>query len=50
MNFVCNIMGLFSVNDLGGSMTGDGQSSKAADKVVDEIRSKGGIACANYGQ
>ena len=36
------------VNDLGGSHTGDGSSSNAADKVVAEIKSKGGIAVANY--
>lgn len=29
------------VNDLGGSRSGEGQSSKAADEVVSEIRSKG---------
>lgn len=29
------------VNDLGGSTTGEGNSSRAADVVVDEIRSKG---------
>lgn len=28
--------------------TGDGKSSAAADKVVDEIKSKGGVAVANY--
>jgi NAD(P)-dependent dehydrogenase (short-subunit alcohol dehydrogenase family) len=36
------------VNDLGTSHTGQGNSSKAADKVVDEIKAKGGIAVANY--
>jgi NAD(P)-dependent dehydrogenase (short-subunit alcohol dehydrogenase family)/acyl dehydratase/putative sterol carrier protein len=37
------------VNDLGGSMTGEGAgSSRAADKVVEEIRSAGGQAVANY--
>src|SRR5579864_1765786 len=36
------------VNDLGGSHTGGGQSSTAADKVVDEIRAAGGDAVANY--
>eukprot|EP01132_Coremiostelium_polycephalum_P006684 gene6684-8269_t len=36
------------VNDLGGSSTGVGASSKAADKVVDEIKAKGGVAVANY--
>lgn len=29
------------VNDLGGSPSGEGQSSRAADVVVEEIRSKG---------
>lgn len=29
-------------------MTGGGGSSKAADKVVEEIKSNGGIAVANY--
>lgn len=38
------------VNDLGGSTKGDGKSSAAADKVVEEIRSKGGKAVANYGE
>src|ERR1043165_228572 len=36
------------VNDLGGSFTGDGKSSSAADKVVAEIKEKGGEAAANY--
>ncbi|PGH15044.1 peroxisomal hydratase-dehydrogenase-epimerase [Polytolypa hystricis UAMH7299] len=36
------------VNDLGGSHTGQGASSKAADVVVDEIRKAGGKAVANY--
>src|SRR5699024_11336714 len=36
------------VNDLGGSATGDGKSSSAADKVVEEIRALGGEAVANY--
>lgn len=36
------------VNDLGGSGKGDGQSHSAADGVVQEIRSKGGKAVANY--
>jgi 3-hydroxyacyl-CoA dehydrogenase/3a,7a,12a-trihydroxy-5b-cholest-24-enoyl-CoA hydratase len=36
------------VNDLGGGFTGDGKSSSAADKVVDEIKAAGGTAVANY--
>ncbi|CRG91247.1 hypothetical protein PISL3812_08295 [Talaromyces islandicus] len=36
------------VNDLGGSHKGEGQSSKAADVVVEEIRKAGGKAVANY--
>src|SRR5690242_12267824 len=36
------------VNDLGGSFTGDGKSSSAADKVVEEIKAAGGEAVANY--
>lgn len=36
------------VNDLGGSHNGQGSSNSAADKVVDEIKAKGGIAVANY--
>jgi 3-hydroxyacyl-CoA dehydrogenase/3a,7a,12a-trihydroxy-5b-cholest-24-enoyl-CoA hydratase len=36
------------VNDLGGSFTGEGKSSSAADKVVDEIKAAGGHAIANY--
>ncbi|KAK0511284.1 hypothetical protein JMJ35_005857 [Cladonia borealis] len=36
------------VNDLGGSFKGEGNSSKAADVVVDEIRATGGKAVANY--
>ncbi|WP_434417737.1 SDR family NAD(P)-dependent oxidoreductase [Nannocystis pusilla] len=36
------------VNDLGGSTRGDGSSSAAADKVVEEIRAAGGEAVANY--
>lgn len=35
------------VNDLGGSVTGEGASQNAAEKVVDEIRSLGGDAIAN---
>ncbi|HYI03035.1 SDR family NAD(P)-dependent oxidoreductase [Hyalangium sp.] len=36
------------VNDLGGSATGGGKSSEAADKVVAEIKAAGGEAAANY--
>jgi NAD(P)-dependent dehydrogenase (short-subunit alcohol dehydrogenase family) len=36
------------VNDLGGSATGVGSSSRAADNVVNEIKAKGGVAVANY--
>jgi len=36
------------VNDLGSSMGGEGSSSSAADAVVEEIRSAGGEAMANY--
>lgn len=36
------------VNDLGGSFTGEGASSRAADAVVAEIREAGGEARANY--
>ncbi|KAI5708943.1 hypothetical protein M8J76_006749 [Diaphorina citri] len=36
------------VNDLGGQRDGDGKSSKAADTVVAEIRSKGGKAVPDY--
>ena len=37
------------VNDLGSELKGEGQASqRPADKVVDEIRKKGGVAVANY--
>ncbi|KAK3765704.1 hypothetical protein RRG08_026179 [Elysia crispata] len=36
------------VNDLGGNISGTGSGSRAADKVVEEIRAKGGKAVANY--
>jgi NAD(P)-dependent dehydrogenase (short-subunit alcohol dehydrogenase family) len=36
------------VNDLGGSSTGEGASKRAADVVVDEVKSAGGEAVANY--
>ena len=38
------------MNDLGGDIKGGGKSSRAADKVVEEIRAKGGSAVANYGK
>lgn len=38
------------VNDLGGGISGDGKSTKAADVVVNEIKAKGGVAVANYGK
>lgn len=39
------------VNDLGGNASGDGKkNSAAADKVVDEIKARGGKAVANYGE
>jgi hypothetical protein len=37
------------VNDLGGAMNGSGASTAAADKVVQEIKGRGGNAIANYG-
>ncbi|GIY49388.1 hypothetical protein CDAR_600721 [Caerostris darwini] len=36
------------VNDLGGTRSGEGKSSAAADAVVQEIKAKGGKAVANY--
>lgn len=36
------------VNDLGGTLSGQGGNSRAADVVVDEIRKAGGIAVADY--
>ena len=36
------------VNDLGGAMDGTGGSATAAQKVVDEIEARGGIAVANH--
>lgn len=36
------------VNDLGGTMGGDGADEKVADAVVDEIRAAGGSAVASY--
>jgi NAD(P)-dependent dehydrogenase (short-subunit alcohol dehydrogenase family) len=40
--------GAVLVNDLGGSVDGVGGSSSMADRVVEEIRSAGGRAIANY--
>lgn len=37
-----------AVNDLGGDFKGIGKGSSAADKVVEEIRRRGGKAVANY--
>ncbi|XP_067424690.1 peroxisomal multifunctional enzyme type 2 isoform X2 [Emydura macquarii macquarii] len=42
------VTGAGGVNDLGGDFRGHGKSSSAADKVVEEIRAKGGKAVANY--
>ena len=36
------------VNDLGGSLDGDGSGTNAADAVVEEITGSGGIAVADY--
>ena len=36
------------VNDIGGSVTGDGSENAPADVVVEEINSSGGSAVANY--
>jgi NAD(P)-dependent dehydrogenase (short-subunit alcohol dehydrogenase family) len=36
------------VNDLGGDVHGEGASARAADAVVEEIRSAGGVAVADY--
>jgi NAD(P)-dependent dehydrogenase (short-subunit alcohol dehydrogenase family) len=36
------------VNDLGGSVTGEGGDKSAADEVVDVIKGRGGEAVANY--
>ena len=47
---MCVLLVSSSVNDLGGSWQGEGKISKAADTVVDLIRSRGGTAVANYGK
>ena len=36
------------VNDLGGSMHGDGADTSVADAVVDEIQRAGGVAVASH--
>ncbi|HTQ23026.1 SDR family NAD(P)-dependent oxidoreductase, partial [Mycobacterium sp.] len=36
------------VNDLGGTMRGEGADPKVADEVVAEIESNGGVAVASY--
>ena len=36
------------VNDLGGSVTGEGSDQRVADEVVEVIKSRGGEAVANY--
>lgn len=36
------------VNDLGSSIDGSGETQKMADKVVEEIKARGGTAVANY--
>src|SRR3954447_16691210 len=36
------------VNDLGGSVTGEGSDKRAADEVVEVIKKRGGEAVANY--
>jgi NAD(P)-dependent dehydrogenase (short-subunit alcohol dehydrogenase family) len=36
------------VNDLGGSVTGEGSDQRAADEVVDVIKERGGEAASNY--
>ncbi|MGA2294031.1 MAG: SDR family oxidoreductase [Acidimicrobiales bacterium] len=36
------------VNDLGGALDGSGSSASAAQRVVDEITSQGGVAAANH--
>lgn len=36
------------VNDLGGSMHGDGEDTSVADGVVEEIKRSGGVAVASY--
>ncbi|KAJ3604682.1 hypothetical protein NHX12_029422 [Muraenolepis orangiensis] len=42
------VTGAGGVNDLGGNTKGEGKNSAAADKVVEEIKAKGGKAVANY--
>jgi NAD(P)-dependent dehydrogenase (short-subunit alcohol dehydrogenase family) len=46
--FLADNGALVVVNDLGGARDGRGSSTSMADQVVDEIRSSGGKAVANY--
>jgi len=46
--FLADNGALVVVNDLGGARDGTGSSTSMADQVVDEIRSSGGKAVANY--
>jgi NAD(P)-dependent dehydrogenase (short-subunit alcohol dehydrogenase family) len=46
--FIAANGGLVVVNDLGGARDGSGSGTSMADTVVDEIRSAGGRAVANY--
>lgn len=50
MKFAFWLSVLHTVNDLGGDAKGGGKSSAAADRVVEEIKAKGGRAVANYGR
>lgn len=43
------IFNIFLVNDLGGDRHGTSASTSMADKVVNEIKTAGGQAVANYG-
>lgn len=50
LNLIASLSFACLVNDLGGSRSGEGKDARAADVVVEEIRSKGGKAAANYGE